>query len=477
MTKGSAMRRGTKIVATIGPASSSEAVLEKLLEAGVNTVRLNFSHGTAEEHVERAMLVRDIAERKGLCVAIMADLQGPKIRVGRFREQQVELTEGARFILDSACQLGDQQRVGLDYPALPGDVAPGDILLLDDGKIRLKVIEVAATEVHCQVLTSGVLSNHKGINRLGGGLSAAALTEKDVEDIRTAATLGADFVAVSFPKSATDMLLARTLLNNAGSHAALIAKIERTEAIDHLGEIIDASDGIMVARGDLAVEVGDAAVPGLQKQMIQLARERHKLVITATQMMESMIDCPVPTRAEVSDVANAVLDGTDAVMLSAETATGRFPLEAVEAMHRACVEAEKYAGVAGAVTPHREGLLQAVETVAMSVVYASRHLPLTAVVALTRSGKTAMMMSRYRLGVPIVAMTPTLNTFRRLAMCRQVFPVLAPECNTGTDAERIERVQRILLSQALARSDDNLCVTYGAGRCGDTDTMRIVHLT
>jgi len=263
-------------------------------------------------------------------------------------------------------------------------------------------------------------------------------------------------------------------LRAAGGQAALIAKIERSEAIANLESILDAADGIMVARGDLAVEVGDAAVPGLQKQMINLARKKDKLVITATQMMESMIDSPVPTRAEVSDVANAVLDGTDAVMLSAESASGRYPVEAVEAMHRVCLEAERFDDEGQHPLPEREGLLQPVETVAMGVIHASRHLPLEGVVTLTRSGKTAMMISRFRLAVPVYAMTPTLRTFRRLALCRQVFPVLAPECNNGTDAERIERVQSILREHALTRPGDNLCVTYGAGRSGDTDTLRIV---
>jgi pyruvate kinase len=468
------MQRATKIVATLGPSSSDPQILEQLIRSGVNTVRLNFSHGSSEEHVQRAMAVRDIADKLGCCVAILADLQGPKIRIGTFRDGPITLVKGDRFTLDADCREGDRQRVGLDYPDLPRDVAAGDILLLDDGKLRLVVLGVEGNAVHCETLVGGRLSDHKGINRQGGGLTAPALTRKDEEDIRTAAALGADFLAVSFPKSGQDMRQARELLKAAGGYAALIAKIERTEAVDNLQDILDAADGIMVARGDLAVEVGDAAVPGLQKQMIMQACQQHKLVITATQMMESMIDSPVPTRAEVSDVANAVLDGTDAVMLSAESASGRYPVEAVEAMHRACVAAERFANVTQSREQPADGRLQTVETVAMSAIHASRHLPLKAVVALTRSGRTAMIISRYRLDVPVYALTPTLKTFRRLALCRQVEPILAPACNNGTDSERIDRVRSILSRQSLASSGDTVCVTYGAGRNGDTDSLRIV---
>ncbi|MCC7327458.1 MAG: pyruvate kinase [Burkholderiales bacterium] len=311
------MSRNTKIVATLGPACSDPAILQRMLAAGVDVVRLNFSHGTAADHVERAKLVRDSAQRLGREVAIMADLQGPKIRVGKFAAGKVVLAAGQSFVLDARCELGDETQVGLDYKELPRDVEPGAVLLLDDGLIRLNVEAVDGPRIITRVVLGGTLSNNKGINRMGGGLTAPALTSKDMEDMKTAAMLDADYVAVSFPKSKEDMYMARQLLRAAGGAALLIAKIERAEAITYLEEIIEASDGIMVARGDLAVEVGNAAVPGLQKRMIKLARDRNKLTITATQMMESMIVAPVPTRAEVSDVANAVLDGTDAVMLSA----------------------------------------------------------------------------------------------------------------------------------------------------------------
>ncbi|MGE5669059.1 MAG: pyruvate kinase, partial [Betaproteobacteria bacterium] len=310
------MPRSTRIVATLGPACSKPDVLRRMLAAGVDVVRLNFSHGRAEDHVERARMVREAARAEGREVAVMADLQGPKIRIGRFADGKVALVAGARFVLDAECQTGDATRVGLDYPELVRDVGPGAILLLDDGLIRLEVESVEGPRIVTRVVVGGKLSDNKGINRLGGGLTAPALTPKDMADIETAAQLEADYLAVSFPKSGQDMDKARELMRAAGGRAMLIAKIERAEAIPALEEIIEASDGIMVARGDLAIEVGNAAVPGLQKRMLQAAREHNKLSITATQMMESMIHNPVPTRAEVSDVANAVLDGTDAVMLS-----------------------------------------------------------------------------------------------------------------------------------------------------------------
>ena len=329
------MARATKIVATLGPASSSPEVLERMLRAGVDVVRLNFSHGKAQDHIDRAALVREVAARAGKEVAIMADLQGPKIRVGKFDGGSTQLQAGQSFILDAATsELGNHERVGLDYKDLPRDVKPGDTLLLNDGLIRLTVEAVRGEEVVTTVVIGGELSNNKGINKAGGGLTAPALTAKDMEDIRTAMSFQCEYLAVSFPKNATDMEMARQLANVAGEpwrhKPAMIAKIERSEAIPVLDQILKASDGIMVARGDLAVEVGNATVPALQKKMIRMAREMDKIAITATQMMESMIQNPVPTRAEVSDVANAVLDGTDAVMLSAETAAGKYPVETQE---------------------------------------------------------------------------------------------------------------------------------------------------
>src|ERR671912_1230991 len=335
------MHRRTKIVATLGPASSDPKTLSRMIEAGLDVVRMNFSHGTAAEHKKRVDLIRQLARKAGRAVGVLVDLQGPKIRIGKFEEGRITLQGGEAFVLDASRDMGDQGGVGLDYKDLPQDVHKGDTLLLDDGRIVLAVKGVKGSRITTGVSQGGVLSNNKGINRLGGGLTAPALTEKDMRDIVTAAELKADFLGISFPRSGEDIRWARELMRKAGGNSLIVAKIERAEAIEALEEILDASDAIMVARGDLAVEVGDAVVPALQKRMIKLAREKNRAVITATQMMESMITNPIPTRAEVSDVANAVLDGTDAVMLSAETATGQFPVETVAAMARVCVEAEK----------------------------------------------------------------------------------------------------------------------------------------
>ena len=336
------MIRRTKIVATLGPAScSNPRMLERMISAGLDVVRINFSHGTREQHLQYAEMTRSIAHSLGQTVGVLADLQGPKVRIGKFEHGRIKLNVGDQFILDSECVLGNQERVGLDYKELPNDVEPGATLMLDDGRIVLEVSAVRDNEIFCVVVQGGVLSNNKGINRKGGGLSAPALTSKDMEDIKVAAEMNADFLAVSFVKSGDDIRQAREMVHAAGGRSLIMAKIERSEAILALDDIIEASDAIMVARGDLAIETGDAAVPALQKKMIRAARTNNKIVVTATQMMESMITNPIPTRAEVSDVANAVLDGTDAVMLSAESAAGEYPVESVAAMARVCLEAEK----------------------------------------------------------------------------------------------------------------------------------------
>jgi len=471
-------RRATKIVATLGPASSDPALLEKMIRAGVNVVRLNFSHGTAQDHIDRAGLVREAAQRAGREVAIMADLQGPKIRVGKFAEGKVLLVPGAKFVLDaSRTEPGDIKGVGLDYKELPRDVKAGDVLLLDDGKIVLDVSEVRGHEIHTVTRHGGALSNNKGINRQGGGLTAPALTPKDIEDIRTAARLRVDYLAVSFPKSSADMYMARELLRAAGGHALLIAKIERAEAIPALEEIMLACDGIMVARGDLAVEVGDASVPALQKRMIRLARELNKLTITATQMMESMISSPVPTRAEVSDVANAVLDGTDAVMLSAESASGSYPVEAIEAMNRICVEAEK----SHVVTLDREFLdrvFQRVDqSIAMAALFTAYHLKVKAIAALTESGSTALWMSRLNCGVPIYALTSQTSTRYRSTLFRGVFPLIVRYF--GHDSEELlHEAESVLVKSGAAQEGDLIVVTIGEpiGKSGGTNTMKIVRV-
>ena len=469
--------RSTKIVATLGPASSDPAVLERMMRAGVDVVRLNFSHGTSADHEARAELVRETCRRIGRTVGIMADLQGPKIRVGKFKDGKVSLKPGDPFILDASCGMGDGGRAGLDYKELPRDVKPGDVLLLDDGKIVLDVKDVRGNEIHTVTRHGGALSNNKGINRQGGGLTAPALTPKDIEDIRTAARLKVDYLAVSFPKSAADMYMAKELLRAGGGHGLLIAKIERAEAIPAREEIMRACDGIMVARGDLAVEVGDAAVPALQKRMIRQARELNKLTITATQMMESMIASPVPTRAEVSDVANAVLDGTDAVMLSAESASGQYPVETVEAMNRICVEAEK----SQAVTLDKEFLdrvFQRVDqSIAMAALFTAFHLKVKAIAALTESGSTALWMSRLEFGVPIYALTSQTSTRYRTTLFRGVFPLIVRYI--GHDREELlQEAESVLVKNGAVKEGDIIVVTYGEpiGTSGGTNTMKILRV-
>jgi pyruvate kinase len=467
------MPRRTKIVATLGPASSDKKTLARMIEAGLDVVRMNFSHGTAAEHAERVDLVRALARKAGRSVGVLVDLQGPKIRIGRFEHDRVTLNTGDKFVLDAECKLGDAGRAGLDYQNLPQDVAPGDTLLLDDGRIVLGVTQVKGPRIFCLVEQGGELSNNKGINRKGGGLTAPALTEKDVLDIKTAAQLKADYLAVSFPRSGADIQWARDLMLKAGGKSMICAKIERAEAIPALGEIVDASDAIMVARGDLAVEVGDAVVPALQKRMIRMARDRNKLVITATQMMESMISNPIPTRAEVSDVANAVLDGTDAVMLSAETATGKFPVETVAAMARVCLEAEKEDIFR--IDGHRVDSPASVEeAIACATIFTASKLDIKAIAALTQSGKTVLLMSRMTSSVPIYALSSVVETRRRVTLFRGVYPV---KFKGARDPERsLYMAEDELLKRGAVNHGDYIILTIGEpyGKAGGTNTMKIV---
>ena len=473
------MLRSTKIVATLGPASSEPAMLERLVRAGVDVVRLNFSHGTADDHRKRAELVKEISRKTARTVAIMCDLQGPKIRVGTFKDGKVMLAKGQKFVLDATCELGDESRAGLDYKELPRDVGEGSVLLLDDGKIVLDVTGTRGEEVHTIVRHGGVLSNNKGINRQGGGLSAPALTPKDIEDIRTAAKLQADYLAVSFPKSGADMYMARELLRAAGGKAFLIAKIERAEAVgpDALRDIMNACDGIMVARGDLAVEVGDASVPALQKKMIRMARGANKLTITATQMMESMISSPVPTRAEVSDVANAVLDGTDAVMLSAETASGRYPVEAVEAMDRICTEAEQTQPLNLEQDFLNRVFTRVDQSIAMAALFTAFHMKAKAIATLTESGSTALWMSRLNCGVPIYALTSQTSTRYRCALLRDVYPLIVRYI--GHDREELlAEAEKVRVENGVVRDGDLIVLTIGEpiGKAGGTNTLKIVRV-
>ncbi len=468
-------KRSTKIVATLGPASSSPERLAELVAAGIDVVRLNFSHGTAEDHRKRIDILRDAAHKAGRTVGVMADLQGPKIRIGKFASGPVAIKAGQSFILDAACKLGDEGRVGLDYPELVEDVAAGDVLLLDDGRTVFDVDRIEGTEIHCRNRHDGELSNNKGINKQGGGLSAPALTPKDMADIKTAAALNVDFVAVSFPKSGADMRQARQLLRDAGSDALVIAKIERVEAVENLEDILHATDGIMVARGDLAVEVGDAAVPALQKRMIRMAREHNRFAITATQMMESMISSPVPTRAEVSDVANAVLDGTDAVMLSAETASGAYPVAAVDAMVRVCVAAEKSQTVTLDTHFLDQVFTRIDQSISMAAIFTAFHLKVKAIATLTESGSTTLWMSRLNSGVPIYALTPRIRTRYRVSIYRDVYPLLTEYIATDRD-ELLWQAEEILIAAGAVEKGDLIVLTIGEpiGQAGGTNTMKLV---
>jgi len=471
------MLRRTKIVATLGPATDDPKVIDKLMEAGVDVVRLNFSHDLPEVHRKRAEAARERAHAHGRHVGILVDLQGPKIRIGKFKDGPVRLVEGQKFIIDIDCPLdqGTVERVGTTYKPLVDDVSRGATLLLDDGRIVLWVDSVAGSEVVCRVVVGGELSNNKGINRQGGGLSAAALTDKDRVDIKTAASMNADYIAISFPRSAADVEEARSLLRAAGGNGGIVAKIERAEAVKAIEEIIDAADVVMVARGDLGVEIGDAAVPPIQKRIISLARHRNKVTITATQMMESMIENPIPTRAEVSDVANAVLDGTDAVMLSAETAAGKFPVAAVAAMDRVCKVAEDQEA---ALLQERRAAHQHVDRVdqaiALATIYTANNLGVKAIAALTESGGTALWMSRIASSVPIYALTGHPETRRKVTLYRGVYPV-AFEITTSDHATLNREALDELRRRGTVRDGDLVIITKGdlTGVKGHTNAMKV----
>ncbi|WP_127478656.1 pyruvate kinase [Sulfurivermis fontis] len=471
------MSRRTKIVATLGPATDDPKMLDKIIEAGVDVVRINFSHGKAEEHIERVERVRNRARAHGRQVGVLADLQGPKIRVERFKNGKVMLEEGKPFILDAKLGVddGDETRVGISYKTLPDDVKRGDTLLLDDGRIVLWVDQVHGPEIHCRVVVGGILSNRKGINRQGGGLTAPALTDKDREDIKIAAKMQADYVALSFPRSAADVNETRDLLRAAGGYGAIVAKIERAEALPVIEEIIAASDAIMIARGDLGVEIGDAALPPVQKHLIQLARKMNRVVITATQMMESMIENPIPTRAEVFDVANAVLDGTDAVMLSAETASGKYPDKAIQAMDRVCVEAEKQRVATQSDHRIHTQFTYIDEAIAMATMYTANHLNVKAIAALTESGSTPLWMSRISSGIPIYAMTRHVETRRKVTLYRGVYPV-SFDVQTTDHAEVNREAVDELLRRGAVRDGDLVIITKGdlMGVHGGTNAMKIV---
>ncbi len=473
------MRR-TKILATLGPATDKPGMLERVVRSGVNVVRMNFSHGSAEDHIRRAEELRAVCEKVGRTVAILGDLQGPKIRIERFKDNSVRLEEGDAFILDTELgrDEGDNERVGLSYKQLAQDASPGDVLLLDDGRLVLEVTSVEGHEIHTKVVVGGILSNNKGINRKGGGLSAAALTDKDREDIKTAAEMGVDYLAVSFPRSAADLELARTLMLEAGGNAGIVAKVERAEALEVIDEIILASDAIMIARGDLGVEIGDAELPSVQKALITRARTLNRIVITATQMMETMIENPIPTRAEVFDVANAVLDGTDAVMLSGETATGRFPDKVIEAMGNICEAAEQQHAVTHSDHRINTEFKRVDEAIAMATMYTANHLRVKAIGAMTESGSTALWMSRISSGIPIYALTPHDKTRRKVALFRGVYPVDFKIDELRSHAEANEVAADILKQRGVVEDGDLAIFTKGDmfGRRGGTNAMKVVEI-
>ncbi|MFT4581338.1 MAG: pyruvate kinase [Gammaproteobacteria bacterium] len=470
------MRR-TKIVGTLGPATDKPKVLARLIEAGLDAARLNYSHGTRDDHAKRARAVRRAAKLQNRELALIADLQGPKIRLEKFRDGPIHLDVGDEFILDAdlASNAGDEHHVGVTYKALPRDVRAGDTLLVDDGRVILKVERVDGNAIETVVLLGGQLSDNKGVNREGGGLSAKALTHKDRLDLKHAVEIGADYIAVSFPRTAQDIHDARRLLTKAGSKAGIIAKIERAEAVEHAEEIILAADGIMIARGDLGVEIGDSRLPPVQKRLIDLARRCHRIVITATQMMESMIESPMPTRAEVFDVANAVLDGTDAVMLSAETSIGKFPLETVEAMARICLEAEKE-------WPDNQAelLLDAAfervdQAIAVSTIYCANRIKVKAIAALTETGATTRWMSRIRTDIPIFAMSGLVETLRKVSLYRGVQP-LAFDIRNVKYAEVTAGILEQLRARGAITDGDKVIITKGdlLGDIGGTNGMKIV---
>lgn len=475
------MLRRTKIVATLGPATNSQAAIEKLINAGASVFRFNFSHGSADDHKQRAEMVRAAAQVCKAHVAILGDLQGPKIRVSTFKNSSVILEEGQDFVLDAelAKGLGDETQVGIDYKELPGDVHPGDVLLLDDGRIQLIVDHVNGSRIHTKVSVAGKLSNNKGINRQGGGLSAPALTDKDKADISLAAYIDVDYLAVSFPRCGDDLRLARELARAAGSDALIVSKVERAEAVADdatLDDIIRASDAVMVARGDLGVEIGDAELVGQQKRIIARSRQLNRVVITATQMMETMIESPLPTRAEVMDVANAVLDGTDAVMLSAETAAGKYPTETVKAMVRVCDGAERQPKVQ--TSKHRLDVVftEISETVALSAMYAANHLEgIRAIIALTESGYTAKLMSRITSSHAIIALSRHQKTLNKMALYRGVYPVYFDSHGISQDHIAEEAIAAAKSALGL-HPGDLVILTHGdvMETVGASNTMKIV---
>ena len=468
--------RATKIVATIGPASRSPEVLGRMMDAGLNVVRMNFSHGDQEDHRQTFQMVRELAAQKNLPIGILQDLQGPKIRVARFAEGKVTLAQGDRFTITMDDVEGDQTRVGSTYKGLALDVHPGMTLLLDDGNMALKVEGVRGNDVLTTVMVGGVLKNNKGINVPEADLSVPALSDKDVSDMEFGASLGVDWVALSFVRSRDDLLLARHYLARFGSRAKLMAKIEKPQAVDRFEDILREVDGIMVARGDLGVEMRPEQVPTIQKRIIRMCREQGKPVITATQMLESMIGLPRPTRAEASDVANAIYDGTDAVMLSAESAAGLYPVESVAMMDRIAREAEG--------SEHYQMLQQqqvidtelAQDSIAFAACSIGEKLDAPAIVTFTSTGGAATRIAKYRPPLAILALTPNEQTRNQLTLSWGVVPMLSEDPRDTDDMVRIANDE--LKKSGLADVTDRYVITAGVpfGVRGTTNMLRVERL-
>ena len=470
--------RRTKIIATLGPASNTMESLTPMIEAGVDLCRINFSHGNHTEQTQLIEIARQAADNAHKEIGIIADLQGPKIRVGRFEKAWVELVKDQDFILDcDKTTKGDASSVSVDYKNLFQDVQPGDTLLLDDGLIEFKVLKIDNKKIHCQVITPGRLSDNKGINKKGGGLSAGALTDKDLEDLKQAINAKVDYIAVSFTRNANDISITKQKIIEAGGSAGVIAKIERAEAIEHIDEIINASDAVMVARGDLGVEIGLAEVPFVQKHIINRARALDKAVITATQMMESMITQPQATRAEVSDVANAIIDGTDAVMFSAETAVGKYPVRVTQTVNEICLCAEKRPVTHRSRHRMNEQFDFKDEAIAMAVMYTANHYPVRAIISLTESGATPLWMSRIRSNIPIYALSRHIQTLRKITLYRGVYPV-AFDTTQAVGAELRKKAIQCVKQQGLINDGDTVIITHGTqvGKEGGTDSMKVVEV-
>lgn len=457
------IRKKTKIIATVGPSTENEKMLRAMFKAGLNIMRLNFSHGSHKEHQNRIDIVKAIAQKSGKPFSIIQDLSGPKIRLGDFYTEKVTLSEGKIFTLTTEKIIGDEKRVHINYPRLPKELKAGNIILLDDGKKRLQVISTTATEIKCRVIIGGEVKGRRGVNTPGAYLKVSSLTLKDRKDLKLGIKNKVDFIALSFVRRPEDILELRGILKKANSAAQIIAKIETQEAVENIDAIIEATDVIMVARGDLAIEIGAENVPLVQKMIIRKCNLAGKPVITATQMLESMIKSPVPTRAEVSDVANAILDGTDAIMLSEETALGQYPVEAIEVMARVAMRTENdYLHkqlLGGRRGEHNGEPRRVTDSVTSSAVYTAEEVGARFIVVLTSSGFTARMLSRYKPHQTIVVLTPNKATYQQTTISFGCYPVLIKQSD---DFEKVlAEVRKFFLSRKLVKKGEKVVITTG----------------